>query len=159
MFPLQANHLQHLYLILRNDVDCKEAKQSDKKRYKWKYNIKKNSIVFWVATPSSSKRARRFRGHCLHIQGRRSHQKHAARRRQFASCLAFRPWRRRRYIFRNYTAFQPIVTAMRNWNPSNIQMDLKWDLGCTVDSYDFNLWLYERQRLSWLTEVLWVSGK
>jgi hypothetical protein len=31
MFPLQATHLQHLYLILRNDVDCKEAKQNNKK--------------------------------------------------------------------------------------------------------------------------------
>jgi hypothetical protein len=28
----QANHLQHLYLILCNDVDCKEAKQSNKKK-------------------------------------------------------------------------------------------------------------------------------
>jgi hypothetical protein len=31
MFPLQANHLQHLYLILRNDVDCNEAKQNKNK--------------------------------------------------------------------------------------------------------------------------------
>jgi hypothetical protein len=31
MFSLQANHLQHLYLILCNDVDCKEAIYNKKK--------------------------------------------------------------------------------------------------------------------------------
>jgi hypothetical protein len=37
MFPLQANHLYHLYLILCNDVDCKEANKLKKNKQKAYY--------------------------------------------------------------------------------------------------------------------------
>jgi hypothetical protein len=33
MFPLQANHLQHIYLILCSEVDCKEAQLLIKKLF------------------------------------------------------------------------------------------------------------------------------
>jgi hypothetical protein len=43
MFPLQANHLYHLYLILCNDVDCKEAN-------KFKKKLKPESILLIIST-------------------------------------------------------------------------------------------------------------
>jgi hypothetical protein len=39
MFPLQASHLQHLYLILCNDVDCKEAIYNKKKYFPIKGSV------------------------------------------------------------------------------------------------------------------------
>jgi hypothetical protein len=34
MFPLQAHHLQHPYLILCNDVDCKETIYNKNRDYR-----------------------------------------------------------------------------------------------------------------------------